>query len=183
MFSHLHREGLGRIPPALTSSRARVGAPGCQTDTPIRRHVEQQNSRVRKAQPQTACLLPASLPPLPQPQALSSDLTSLEAEGEENSLFGRSGGGAGQSNALQLQPGLRAAPVGPTPAHICPAPGSWRCSRPGGVWRFLSPFNASLAPAPGSSTLPPSLAALQSQKDLAFRDHWSQTAICPGEAF
>lgn len=43
-----------------------------------------------------------------------------------------------------------------------------------------APCNASLAPAPGSSTLSPSLAALQSQKDLAFRDRCSQTAICPG---
>lgn len=126
LFSHLHSEGLGRIPPTLTSSRARVRAPGCQTDTPIRR---QQSSRIRKAQPQTACLLPSPLPSLPRPQALSSDLTSLEAEGEENSLFGRSGGGAGRSNALQLQPASAASGV--PPPHICPAPGCWRCSRPG----------------------------------------------------
>lgn len=43
-----------------------------------------------------------------------------------------------------------------------------------------APFTASLPPAPGSSALSPSLAALQGQKDLAFRAHCSHTAICPG---
>lgn len=77
----------------------------------------------------TAPSSPSPSPCLPLPQAVSSDLTSLEAEGDENSLFGRLRGGAGRSAALQLQPGLPAASLGPTPCTHLSRPGPWRPSR------------------------------------------------------
>lgn len=118
----------------------------------------------------------------PLPQALSSDLTSLEAAGDENSLFGRSVGRGGAEHVLQLQPGLRAASAGPTPCtHL---------SRPRTL-ELLQAQLTSVPPWPSSvllwlqllEALPflPAWPTLQNQEDLAFRDHQGQTAICPGK--
>lgn len=111
--------------------------------------------RRRTAQPHTASVLAAPAAP-----ALCSDLPSLEAEGDENSLCGRPRGGLGQSDALQLRQGLAAASGLPPSAHISPARGSGGplgladCRAPPGPPQHFS------GSAPESCTLPPSLASL-----------------------
>lgn len=118
-------------------------------------------------------IAPGSLSPpcLPLPQAVSSDLTSLETEGDENSLFGRLWGGAGHGAVLQLQP------QPPPCTHLSPPrdpgdrPGSADCSTSSAL------FSGSLARASGILPFLPAWPALQNQKDLTFRDHQGQTAI------
>ena len=125
-----------------------------------------QNNRIREAVAPSSLGSPSRLP---LPRALGSDLTSPEAEGDENSLFGRSCvGGGGQSmcsscSQASQQP-WRVLPL----AHISPARDPGDPPGPADFCTSLALFSASLAPGPGSLPFLPGWPALQTQEDLAF---------------
>ena len=177
--SSAQQSGVGQNPPSSDKEQG-------QTDTPSPRHTrlfrsqheKQQNNRIREALAPSSLV---SLSRLPLPQALGSDLTSLEAEGDENSLFGRSWGGAGQSMCSSCSQASQQPWRVPPLAYISPARDPGDPPGPADFCTSLALFSASLAPAPGNLPFLPGWPALQTQEDLAFGDYQSQTAICPGK--
>ena len=113
--------------------------------------------------------------------AISFSRESSWTGDDENSLFGRSWGGAGQSMCSSCSQASQQPWRVPPLAYISPARDPGDPPGPADFCTSLALFSASLAPAPGNLPFLPGWPALQTQEDLAFRDYQSQTAICPGK--
>lgn len=166
LFPHVHSERQNPPTPALISGRARLGVPGCQTDaSPPHHHQlasqaaagkQQNESRMRKAQPRAAhLLLPASR--CPRLSALTSPLWRPRVM--RTVCLAGCGEGRGAALRSSCSQASQQPHWVPPPAHISPAPdpGDHPGSADGSTSSSL--FSGSLAPALGIPTLSPHLAS------------------------
>lgn len=137
-FPHLHSQGLGRIPPALTSGRARLGGsrlpdrhpPPPTPVTPSFSGSGMGNSRTTAGLEKHSLKPPGVLlaPRCPRPSALTSPLWRLRVM--RTVCLAGLWGGAGQSMCSSCSQASERPRRVPPLAHISPAPGPWSSSRP-----------------------------------------------------